>query len=147
MTKDEIKNTPELVDYLLDESVIADSRKKLHKRMDEICNLAIKALEQQPCDDAISRQAVLKTQAKYAEHIGATKFWQMSDDIKALPPVISLPKTGHWMIDEDSTDRFFATYECSCCKRAIIVPHDAMKAVYKDYPYCHCGAKMREVEE
>lgn len=56
-------------------------------------------------------------------------------------------KTGHWMIDEDSTDRFFATYECSCCKRAIIVPHDAMKAVYKDYPYCHCGAKMQEVEE
>ena len=57
------------------------------------------------------------------------------------------PKTGHWMIDEDSTDRFFATYECSCCKRAIIVPHDAMKAVYKDYPYCHCGARMVEPQE
>ena len=40
-----------------------------------------------PCDDTISRQAVLKIQAKYAEHIGATKFWQMRDDIKALPPV------------------------------------------------------------
>lgn len=57
------------------------------------------------------------------------------------------PKTGHWMIVEDSIDRFFATYECSCCKRAIIVPHDAMKAVYKDYPYCHCGAKMVEPQE
>ena len=48
MTREEIKNTPELVDYLLDESVIADSRKKLNKRIDEICNLAIQALEQEP---------------------------------------------------------------------------------------------------
>lgn len=37
--------------------------------------------------DLISRQSVLETQAKYAEHMGATKFWQMRDDIKALPPV------------------------------------------------------------
>ena len=48
MTRDEIKNTPELVDFLLDECVIADSRRKLHKRIDEICSLAIKALEQEP---------------------------------------------------------------------------------------------------
>lgn len=44
-------------------------------------------LEQEPCEDAISRQAVLGVQAKYAEHMGSTKFWQMRDDIKALPPV------------------------------------------------------------
>lgn len=48
---------------------------------------AIEALEQEPCTDAISRQAVLEIQEKYAEHIGATKFWQMRDDIKALQPV------------------------------------------------------------
>jgi hypothetical protein len=48
MTRDEIKNTPEIVDYLLDKSVIADSRKKLHNRLCKICNLAIKALDQEP---------------------------------------------------------------------------------------------------
>lgn len=60
MTREEIKNTPELVDYLLDESVIADSRKKLRKRMDEICNLAIKALEQEPILDKIRAEIMSK---------------------------------------------------------------------------------------
>jgi len=48
MTKEEIINTPKLVDFMLDESIIADSREKLRKRLDEVCNLAIKALEQEP---------------------------------------------------------------------------------------------------
>lgn len=47
MTRDEIKSTPEIVDCFLDESVRADSREKLHKRIYGICNLAIKALEQE----------------------------------------------------------------------------------------------------
>lgn len=45
----------------------------------------------EPCNDVVSRQAVLEIQAKYAEHIGATKFWQMRDDIKALPSVRPQP--------------------------------------------------------
>ena len=47
MTIEEIKNTPELVDYLLEDSLTANSRNKIHKRLNEICNLAIKALEQE----------------------------------------------------------------------------------------------------
>ena len=46
MTIQEIKNTPEIVDFMLDKSIIADSRIKLYKRLEEICELAIKALEQ-----------------------------------------------------------------------------------------------------
>ena len=79
---------------------------------------------------------------KSTSHLLITNALAMA--IKALEQE---PKTGHWMIVEDSIDLFFATYECSCCKRAIIVPHDAMKAVYKDYPYCHCGTKMVEPQE
>lgn len=48
MTRAEIKNTPEIVDFMLSESVMPESKEKLHKRLDEICNLAIKALEQEP---------------------------------------------------------------------------------------------------
>lgn len=51
MTREEILNTPELVDFMLDKSVIADSREKLRKRLEKVCNLAIKALEQQPVID------------------------------------------------------------------------------------------------
>ena len=65
----------------------------------EFYDTAIQALEQLSCDDCISRQAVLETQAKYAEHVGATRFWQMRDDFKALPsvkpqePILSKIKT------------------------------------------------------
>lgn len=58
MTRDEIKNTPEIVDFMLDESITADSRMKLHKRLEELCKLAIKALDKEPCKDCISREAV-----------------------------------------------------------------------------------------
>lgn len=51
MTREEILNTPEIVDFMIDKSVIAESKMKLHKRLDELCKLAIKALEQDPCED------------------------------------------------------------------------------------------------
>lgn len=59
MTREEIKNTPELVDFMLDKSVIVDSREKLRKRLEGVCNLAIKALEQEPCVDAVSREEAI----------------------------------------------------------------------------------------
>lgn len=48
MTKDQIRNTPELVDYLLDEAIHPDERTKLRKRLNEVCRMALKALEQEP---------------------------------------------------------------------------------------------------
>ena len=53
MTKKEILNTPEIVDFMLDKSVIVDSKIKLHKRLEELCKLAIKALEQELVFDKI----------------------------------------------------------------------------------------------
>jgi hypothetical protein len=57
------------------------------------------------------------------------------------------PKTGHWIYDDEYSDLLDAIYECSCCKRILIVPYEAKNEVYKNYPYCHCGAKMAESEE
>ncbi len=53
MTIEKIKNTPELVDFMLDKSVSADSRTEVRKRLEEVCNLAIKALEQTPRKDEV----------------------------------------------------------------------------------------------
>jgi len=36
-------------------------------------------------------------------------------------------------------------YECSICKRALWAACD-QNSVVKEYPYCHCGAKMQSVE-
>lgn len=47
MTREEINNTPELVDFMLDKCILTDSRIKVRKRLEKVCNLAIKALDQQ----------------------------------------------------------------------------------------------------
>ena len=70
MTREEIKNTPEIVDFMLDKSVLADSRAKVRERLEEVCNLAIKALEQEPCDDAIIRPTVVKFEGTNMACIG-----------------------------------------------------------------------------
>ncbi len=66
--------------------------------------------------------------------------------MEVLEKQMEEPKIGHWIYDDEYSDWFDVTYNCSCCKRAIIVPYDARNEVYKDYPYCHCGAKMIESE-
>lgn len=86
------------------------------------------------CGDAISRQAVLEVQAKYAEYVGTTKFWQMRDDIKALPPVTPQQRTGRW-VKEGQGGRY--KWMCSNCG----THHRAL------YDYCpSCGTRM-EVKE
>jgi len=57
------------------------------------------------------------------------------------------PKTGHWIYNEEYSSWYDTTYECPHCKRAIIVPYEIRNEVYKEYPYCHCGARMIEPQE
>ena len=56
MTREEILNTPEIVDLMIDKSVMVDSKIKLHKRLEELCKLAIKALEQEDVLDKIKNE-------------------------------------------------------------------------------------------
>ena len=112
-------------------------------KLQEAISTAFKALEQKPCEDAISRQAVLEIQAKYAEYVGASKFWQMRDDIKALPSVTPQPKTGHckdckWWKDSDGAYRRGIGAESQCPMNR--------KEVYEGNGYCFLF-KPRESEE
>lgn len=99
----------------------------------ESCRVISEWLEQEPCEDAISRQAVLEIQAKYAEHMGATKFWQMRDDIKTLSSVKPQERTGH-----REYNGIYDHYLCGNCKTVVM-----------DYDnYCpNCGCKMVEPQE
>lgn len=56
MTRQEILNTPEIVDFMIDKNVMVDSKIKLHKRLEELCKLAIKALEQESVLDKIKNE-------------------------------------------------------------------------------------------
>ena len=72
---------------------------------EQALDIAIKALEQEPCEDAISRQAVLDVlRTMYDTHIveldNGDEYIDYNDtvyEIEQLPPVTPQPKTGHWI--------------------------------------------------
>lgn len=92
--------------------------------------MAIKALEQEPCEDAVSRQAVIELCESW--WLGHTKEDDFATEIRALPSV-NPQKTGHW-IDTGSGQ------ECSEC-REIQYGYDSFR-----YFCPNCGAKMIESE-
>ena len=133
----------------------------LRQRVDEdtyrALIMAIKALEQQPCDDAISREAAIKAECDVCAVGGGYDkcqyFMQGCNEIeciRALPPVqpscdkcamngsgskycdnCQPSRKGHWIY---STDR----WKCSECGRTVLWKEE----------YCpSCGARMVEPQE
>lgn len=112
------------------------------KTIDALQN-AIKALEQEPCDDVISRedalQALCKAVHKNDDTIPCsnqrvsclwdkTKVQDYAEEILRLPPVTPQPKMGRWKWN----------FHCSLCNNI----------GERYYDYCPgCGAKMQEVDE
>lgn len=94
----------------------------------EILDKAIKVLEQEPCDDAVSRQAVL-------DIVNNPLNIRLVDIIKALPPVTLKEKIGHWVNNHT---------KCSNCKWGMeddVVGSPMMLF----FPFCpNCGARMVE---
>jgi len=108
---------------------------------DEIGNEAYKKImchceEQEPCEDAISRQAVLRLVEQYPSIIGNRCVGLMAD-IKHLPPVTPSRPKGKW-INNNNDDAGEGYFICSKCK----------SDVWDVTDYCpNCGADMRESEE
>lgn len=108
----------------------------------EAFDIAIKALEQQTCEDAISRQAAIDAANKVIERdtsgnndvVNAMIAW--SAYIKSLPPVAPQSKTGHWIVHDHGLDAKY--YQCSIC----LGFDRGEKGKYCKW----CGAKM-EVSE
>ena len=97
----------------------------------EAYNMAIKVLEKEPCEDAISRQAVLEAIRKcHCEE------WIKADigaPIEALPSVTPVEKVGHWIEER--------TYmECPKC-HDIWHYEENQTERFKCCP--NCGAKMQ----
>lgn len=80
----------------------------------ELIESAIEALEQQPCEDAISRQAVLDKKELVELADGQSFYCISPEDVETLPPVIPKPKTGHWISywDEEARCQVYKCPEC-----------------------------------
>lgn len=63
---------------------------------------------------------------------------EVQKNLMMLPPAQPGRKTGRW-VEMSSTNH---TYKCSECGRLLVNITDGKNKVAKNYPYCHCGAKM-----
>lgn len=115
------------------DSLKANPIVKVEDCLYEAFEVAIKALEQQPCEDAISRTDV-KKYLSAPDANGDRVIYE--SDLDLLPPVTPQPKTGHW-INLDETHS-----KCDRCGAVFEIASENGEA-----NYCpSCGAKM-EVEE
>ena len=95
-----------------------------------------------PCGDYISRQAVLNLFNKSDEYSWKTSWIRRK--IEKMPSVEPERKVGKWIRFIEGDDIIHTGYMCSECKRTIKV----FKGVkLKQFPYCHCGAKMVDEAE
>lgn len=110
----------------------------------EAIDMAIKALEQEPCEEAISRQAVMD-EIEFTPFDDYSDYLMIREKIEALPPVKPQePKTGHWVKHDASHSMY---YDCSLCGCVAPCTETADKILWKMANYCpDCGARMESEE-
>lgn len=113
--------------------------------IEEAIKVAIKDLEQEPCEDCISRKKVNILVDELARAISDERCCMprgrstgaIMQDILDLPPVTL--KTGHWIEHEHNG---IVHIECSKCSTWFLRCHLLRNS------YCpNCGAKMVELQE
>lgn len=98
----------------------------------EVC---IKALEQEPCNDAINRQTVLDEISDYNNDLDYTTN-ELYDRVKRMSSVNTQSKTGQWSHDGSHWKNRFICSECG------------YKLFDEPTNYCpNCGARMVESQE
>lgn len=95
-----------------------------------------KALEQEPCEDCVSRDEVFDLVADFDLDMN-----QVVKGIRALPSVTPQQKVGHWMLIHPLQENDDVEYICSNCNQG---DWDC-DTIYKYCPYC--GVKMIEPQE
>ena len=108
--------------------------KRESETMVEFCNVVIKALKQQPCEDAISRQAVLDiAKSSRSNWIDNSVLFKR---VNELPSVNPQPKTGYWIENAPEYQNIDPPYICSECGHSNLIKTN----------YCEqCGAKMLKI--
>ena len=111
---------------------------------EEVTNLEtkIKELQSNSDEDCISRKAVEDITWQDPSYSDALNtLTEVREKVRALPSIQPKAKVGHWVLD--TKNKVAEYYKCSKCGRLISLLSVDNKTL-KDYPYCHCGAKMEE---
>jgi len=155
MTKEEaIELVKSAFDVWEDKYSVGNDMNREHKARD----MAIKALEQEPCEDCISRHAVLETIDNRIEqlkrdvneinksysHLSFAEgihdgYCRLKCDLRILSSVTPQPKTGHWI---DIMVGDMPAQACDKCNTFYPLAYTG-----GGHKYCpNCGSKM-EVKE
>lgn len=104
---------------------------------------AIKALEQESCEDAVSRKAVLDyIKGSEAELGHSTENNLVCEDIMALPSVKPKRKYGEWI--NAKVGKLFPSNDYKCSKCGNILDFNGVNCGRGDANFCpNCGADMR----
>ena len=113
-----------------------------HKKIPVTLNLT-------PCEDAVSRQAVLEQTYNWSkdEFLRVTNpFDYLRKRINSLPSVIPKPKTGHWI--NVKVGKLFPSNDFKCSECGNILDFDGVNCGRGDANFCpNCGAKMESEEK
>ena len=103
-------------------------------------------LEQQPCDDAISRQAVLDINERHHGQMPNHVNHEIWKEIKALPSVTPQPKMGKWVKTPKAVMGEGYMWYCDKCEYQV---YQDSSRPYPSEKFCpNCGQpKMQEVED
>jgi len=157
MTREEAKGILEEI------KINDDCLTQYTKGFDEAIEMAIKALEQEPCDDAISRESVkaeyrrrfIENLTDNARGIDLTRYVDIdcekfNEFIDSIPSINPQPKIGHWIqtneffINQDG--QFIYKFICSECKYLSYFRKSNKKAIGANVcPNCSC--RMIEPQE
>ena len=148
--------------------------KEQGKLIDDTFDMAIKALEQEPCEDCCNGNQEEKAklcQKSYLAGMEHSKQEPCEDaisrqavleivervlskgdalfEIEDLPPVTPQPKIGHWKWVQYDYNPKLGNWHCSECRCIVIECVDKNeKGGIPLYKYCpQCGAKMAESED
>lgn len=120
-----------------------DNEKLNNSKIYQEHKLVLELLHQEPCEDAVSREAALKAIE------GKEYKFQVYEAIEKLPSVTPKQRTGKWIFNDNQGVQAvgYLTYHCSECEREISSKYHGKISLLKEYPYCHCGAKMEGESE
>ena len=93
------------------------------------CNEILKVLEQEPCADMVSRDAMWEVLQRLYGTEG-----ELVEELMSLPPVLPMPKMGKWVYDKERD-----SYKCSLC--GFFCAEDKLGAIPTIY-CAGCGAVM-----
>ena len=129
----------DILDEILDWMCVQEPKTDTWSIKDVADTLAKHGLieEQEPCEDCISRQAVIELCEGW--WLGHTKEDDFPTEVRALPSV-NPQKIGHWIVGE----KYYMGERNGCCS----VCEDYYTNDWFEMKYCpNCGAKMVEPQE